>query len=86
MIKHEICFRKKGLSYTWRVKLTFRLVVGDFIHHEFLENWCELQDGKVIEGKFYELFDGCYLIVKCIGIDHNGVVEAWIDTHQNKYY
>ena len=79
MIDHIIHFYQKGFFYTWHLQLPYRLVIGDLVHNELLENRGELQYNEVLDDKFYELEYDEYRIVERLEIDHNADVVAWLN-------
>lgn len=79
MIDHILRFDQKGLFYTWNLQLPYRLVIGDLVHYDLLENRGKLQHDKVIDKKFYDLEYYEYLIVERLEIDHNAKVVAWLN-------
>ena len=67
MIEHILHFFEKGFFYTWRLSLPYRLISGDLINTELLENMGELQHGKEIDIKFVELLiNDDYLIIESL--------------------
>ena len=83
MIEHILHIFEKGFFYTWHLSLPYRLISGDLINTELLENMGELQHGKEIDIKFVELLiNDDYLIIESLQIDHNARIVCWINMQE----
>jgi len=79
MIKHLVNYFNEGLYLSWEIKLPFRLIKGDCIHDELLDNQGKLLYPEKIPDEWISLCVGNDMFeVEDIQIDHNGVISAWL--------
>ena len=79
MIDHIIHFYNKEFTYSWNLKIPFRLNIHDRISNELLEHMGTIRYNKLSSD---EWMDFCCenedFEVEYIKIDHNACVVAWL--------
>jgi len=78
MIRHTFHLYGMGAFLTWTVALPLRIISGDLIHNELLDNHGEYAYEYTQEEKDKRCEFSEYLRCERVTIDHNAIIVVWL--------